>query len=217
MEAVGLLSHTLANHPQTDNSLTYASGDPSAPDPQRRVATCSQAMHELIGDMHEAACCTAATATVMDSYGPPTDRCIYGEPEEVSATSWADTVLHPERTAGLKRAAHQWVAMCKRFLQNQHCPQSHTTQSPSSPVSALENPVDKTTLPAATVTSLPLTGITLYEPFGGLCAGLEMALRNGIRVNHYLYSDTDVAAQTVMRYRIVQLAALYGSLLPPTA
>ena len=216
MEAVGMLSHTLANHPHTDNSLTYTRGDPEAPEPQGRVATCSHAMHELIYDMHTTACSTAVSSTVMDSYGAPTDRYIYGEPEESSASAWEDTALHPERTAGLRRAAYAWVAGCRQFLCTQLRPRT-TPQSPSIPVSALENPVDKTTLPAATVNSLQLTGITLYEPFGGLCAGLEMVLRNGIRVNNYLYSDTDRAAQAVMRRRVMQLAELYGSLFPPTA
>jgi hypothetical protein len=31
----------------------------------------------------------------------------------------------------------------------------------------------------------PQSGIVLYEPFGGLCAGLEAMLRNGIKVHHY--------------------------------
>ena len=40
-------------------------------------------------------------------------------------------------------------------------------------------------------------GIVLYEPFGGMCAGLEMVLRNGFRVNQYIYSDTDAAVRKI--------------------
>ena len=43
---------------------------------------------ELIYDIHTTACSTAAASTVMDSYGAPTDRYIYGEPEDSSASAW---------------------------------------------------------------------------------------------------------------------------------
>lgn len=58
-----------------------------------------------------------------------------------------------------------------------------------------------------------MEGITLYEPFGGLCAGLEMVLRNGIAVQRYLYSDTDAVAQRIAAHRIRQLQAAYPQLL----
>jgi len=48
-------------------------------------------------------------------------------------------------------------------------------------------------------------GIVLWEPCGGLCAGLEMVLRNGFVVRQYHYSDTDPAAQTIALHRIIQL------------
>eukprot|EP00775_Hariotina_reticulata_P015117 gene15117-biopygen1455 len=52
-------------------------------------------------------------------------------------------------------------------------------------------------------------GIVLWEPCGGLCAGLEMVLRNGFTVNRYLYSDTDLTAQTIALHRIMQLQEQY--------
>ena len=39
---------------------------------------------------------------------------------------------------------------------------------------------------AATFFTASQKGVILYEPFGGLCAGLEMILRCGIPVNKYL-------------------------------
>jgi hypothetical protein len=39
-------------------------------------------------------------------------------------------------------------------------------------------------------------GITLFEPFGGLGAGLEMVLRHGVSVNKYIYCDTSPTAQS---------------------
>ena len=45
-------------------------------------------------------------------------------------------------------------------------------------------------------------GVVLYEPFGGLCAGLEMLLRCGISVARYLYSDIDPVAQALAKVRM---------------
>lgn len=53
------------------------------------------------------------------------------------------------------------------------------------------------------------TGVVLYEPFGGLCAGLEMALRNGLTIAQYIYSDTDPVAQTAACHRIRMLQTMY--------
>jgi len=60
-------------------------------------------------------------------------------------------------------------------------------------------------------------GITLFEPFGGMCAGLEMCLRNGIRVNRYLYVDKDRMVQSVASTRMQQLSHQYPSLFTPAA
>ncbi|KAK3235925.1 hypothetical protein CYMTET_53919 [Cymbomonas tetramitiformis] len=42
-------------------------------------------------------------------------------------------------------------------------------------------------------------GVVCYEPCGGLCAGLEMLLRNGIKVDRYLYQDISSSSQAVAR------------------
>eukprot|EP00775_Hariotina_reticulata_P002674 gene2674-biopygen4244 len=60
-------------------------------------------------------------------------------------------------------------------------------------------------------------GIVLYEPCGGLCAGLEMCLRNGISVRRYLYSDIDAVAQRVALHRVRELQTRYPHLLQPEA
>lgn len=56
-------------------------------------------------------------------------------------------------------------------------------------------------------------GITLFEPFGGLGAGLEMVLAHGMRVNRYVYCDTRPAAQAVMQHRLTLLSGRYPELL----
>ena len=55
---------------------------------------------------------------------------------------------------------------------------------------------------AATFFANAQKGIVLYEPFGGLCAGLEMVLRCGIPVARYLYSDIDPVAQDLAQVRM---------------
>jgi hypothetical protein len=57
-------------------------------------------------------------------------------------------------------------------------------------------------------------GVVLYEPFGGICAGLEMVLKAGIRVQQYFYSDTDPVAQRLAAHRLRCLQAAYPDLLP---
>jgi hypothetical protein len=52
-------------------------------------------------------------------------------------------------------------------------------------------------------------GITLFEPFGGLGAGLEMCLHNGIKINRYIYSDISPLAQIVIEHRLWQLTDQY--------
>ena len=61
------------------------------------------------------------------------------------------------------------------------------------------------------------TAVILYEPCGGLCAGLEALLRNGIFVTRYIYSDTSPAAQIVALHRISSLHETYPALFPPSA
>ena len=61
-----------------------------------------------------------------------------------------------------------------------------------------------------------LTGlkeVTLMELCGGLCAGLEAVLRNGVKVTQYLYADTMEAARMVASRRVEQLMVMYPHLL----
>jgi len=60
-------------------------------------------------------------------------------------------------------------------------------------------------------------GIILYEPFGGMCSGLEMCLDAGIPIKRYVYSDTAEAAQKVAKFRVQQLHYRHPELLPRSA
>eukprot|EP00775_Hariotina_reticulata_P015140 gene15140-biopygen1676 len=60
-------------------------------------------------------------------------------------------------------------------------------------------------------------GIVLWEPCGGICAGLEMVLRNGFKVRRYLHSDVDPMATRLAAHRIMQLQELFPEQLRQTA
>ena len=59
--------------------------------------------------------------------------------------------------------------------------------------------------------------VVLLEPFGGLCAGLEMALRNGTAIQQYHYMDINPVARRVASHRISQLMVQYPTLLTASA
>ena len=61
------------------------------------------------------------------------------------------------------------------------------------------------------------TGLILYECFGGLCAGLESVLRNGIHIHKYLYSDISAPAQQDAKHRVEFLHQQYPNLFPLSA
>ena len=60
-------------------------------------------------------------------------------------------------------------------------------------------------------------GITVYEPIGGMCAGLEACLRNGFKVSRYLCSEPDANAASVVSSRLECLSSEYPHLLEPDA
>ncbi|KAK3258664.1 hypothetical protein CYMTET_32294 [Cymbomonas tetramitiformis] len=60
-------------------------------------------------------------------------------------------------------------------------------------------------------------GVVCYEPCGGLCAGLEMLLRSGMKVDRYLYQDISPSSRTVARARCTALLRRYPDLISPRA
>jgi hypothetical protein len=46
-------------------------------------------------------------------------------------------------------------------------------------------------------------GLVLYEPFGGMCAGIKMVLRCNIPIHHYYYSDIDLAVRKLAATRMI--------------
>lgn len=60
-------------------------------------------------------------------------------------------------------------------------------------------------------------GLVVFEPFGGLCSGLEATLRMGFRVGCYIYADTSRVSRQVAQHRLLQLSQRYPEQLSPAA
>ena len=60
-------------------------------------------------------------------------------------------------------------------------------------------------------------GVILYEPFGGLAAGLEMLLHAGVRVRQYIYSNTSRSAAAITAHRCSLLSRKFGPELFPSS
>ena len=60
-------------------------------------------------------------------------------------------------------------------------------------------------------------GIALIELCAGMCSGLEMMLRAGVRVNRYYYVDIDPKARAVADFRVANFSAIYPNQFPPNA
>jgi hypothetical protein len=71
------------------------------------------------------------------------------------------------------------------------------------------SPVDATVIAASFFHHLDREGVVVLELFGGLCAGLDMLLRNGVRVLRYIYCDISPVCSRVASHRMQQLAAAY--------
>ena len=77
--------------------------------------------------------------------------------------------------------------------------------------------VDTTRLDPVAVQGMMTDGVILFEPFGGICAGLDMVLRSGIPVHKYIYADNDPLVQRIARKRMLDLLGEYPTQLRPMA
>ena len=117
-------------------------------------------------------------------------------------TAWTDADVSPEAEGAqeLRWAAQQMLSLAAISPEST----AHT------PIS-----VDNTPVHPSFYHTAKTEGVVLMELCGGLCAGLEMLLRNGVKIRRYMYSDTSKLARTVAKYRVESLAAQYPTLLQP--
>ncbi|KAJ9522419.1 hypothetical protein QJQ45_008293 [Haematococcus lacustris] len=153
----------------------------------------------------------------------PADLLLGNLGGELDATCHAPAPITTYATTALQRLQHTAAAMLSRAASSLACltpavtclglasgPQD--TFGVARPVRLNTNLVANSFFP-----SICHKGVVLLELFGGLCAGLDMCLRNGISVHQYIYCDTDPAAQHVAHHRLAHLSAQYPAQLPPCA
>jgi hypothetical protein len=175
---------------------------------------------QLLSQLHDF---STADSSFLDSFAPTPAALLAGHNGSITdAVDLPPDTIQPAaawRKQELDKKALQWVHAAlpalSRLGQQQPLPGA-TTGEPDSfgirySTQLRTAPVASTFFPAAA------GGIVLLEPFGGLCAGLEMALRNGTAVKQYYYLDTNPASRQIAAHRLQQLMALYPLLLPANA
>jgi len=122
--------------------------------------------------------------------------------------------LHAEVRACTHEALGKWATLtsAERAGHQSEPPQLRGAPGPHGWLDAYR--VDGQALGSQFLSRAASHGVVVYEPFGGLCAGLEMVLRNGIAVTRYIYQDTDPAARQVAAHRVRALMGRYPGLLP---
>jgi hypothetical protein len=150
-------------------------------------------------------------------------ECSQVDAWDLAYSSWGDPLtaigVDPwwlEAQQRLQAKASQWVAAATSTAAAQ---QQHARLPASRSASQLRaSSVSSSFIPAAAA------GLVLYEPFAGLCGGLEMVLHNGLPVHTYIYSNISPLARQVAQHRLDSLLARYqrrvhdpSALLPASA
>jgi len=186
----------------------------------QQMPAASQLQHDVLH------CLMASNETAVDIISPTSASLLGGTDSLlVSSSSLSNpfqSFQHPAvawRQSDLQKAAAAWVTLAdlEQPSPGSALPGAHSGtadyQQGVRPTLQLNTSDCASTFFPAAITE----GIVLWEPFGGLCAGLEMALRNGFTVRQYLYSDTDRVAQRVALHRVRSLQAMYPEQLPESA
>ena len=147
------------------------------------------------------------------------------DPWEYAASCWpappeAGAPIDRVKQEVLRRLATRWVQEAGEACVGASCTSGgQAGQFLGSPdaVGVRETAALSTASVSSTFHTAASAGIVLCELFGGLCAGLEMALRNGLRIHTYIYVDKDPVCRDIAQHRIHQLMAQYPHLLPATA
>lgn len=126
-------------------------------------------------------------------------------------------LFEQERITYLRTAAQRWVRQCGHIPRATSYIRLHADFSNHTSGLAHVQQLDTGVVAHQLYASAFTDGIILYEPFGGMCAGLEACLRSGMRIREYIYADTSTASQTVARHRLRRLHAAYPALLPASA
>ena len=215
---------------------TGARLDGCASDPAAAPSTPLSVAHNPDGSLMLATALVQVTAVAARNAAPLNPTSDVGNPPShlaaaaTSAPLTADSLLRgndhsydtqvedldlgfaPEHAANLRRWAATAAACSTASTTPTVLPATGPARAhPAIPPRALN--ID--TLPGSFFLGAATEGIVMLELCGGLAAGLEMALRNGVVVTNYIYCDICPVAQAVARHRVLQLAAQYPAQLSP--
>jgi len=148
------------------------------------MSSANTAMYGTIDSDDRSALTEGSNGWLFEAHGTPNDRGV------------DDTCI------GLQQMVYNWHALRK----NKSRPAWQGD-------GAKGGPLDTSTLPPGHSLQWQQHGMVLVELFAGLCAGLEMVLRNGIAVTQYKYVDLDADCREVAVRRMRELHSRYPHLL----
>jgi site-specific DNA-cytosine methylase len=157
----------------------------------------------------------------MDDYAPTAGQLLDGHGKMLARefTPEPESGMLALRTQmmQLKQAATEWVyaAMAALALVRASAPLSLRCKGTPDPEGVRQTTgLDTSVVGPQFFLAAEQEGVVVMELFGGMCAGLEMCLRNGLRVKRYLYCDSDSKVRMLAASRVERLSARYPHLLP---
>ena len=148
---------------------------------------------------------------LLDGHGRLLAKEFTPEPEEGQAAARADSV-------DVRRRATQWVYQGMGELAKVTSSEPLTLRVQGQPDQYKVRDtvrLDTSIRGSQFFQAAEREGVVVMELFGGMCAGLEMCLRNGVRVKRYLYCDIEPKVQALASSRVERLSARYPHLFKP--
>jgi hypothetical protein len=189
-----------------------------------RVAVCLQTRQAVDQAVYEAVFTAAPVSGFMDCYAPAAADVLQGNMGTLGDVGAPEPELNAPVVSAeqqhLRQLAAGWVHGATEVLQRMRTtvPQPLLC-GPDISVWGSREVQQLSTVPVggAVFQAAMQKGVTLYEPFGGMCSGLDSLLANGFTVARYLYSDVDPAAVAVAQLRLDKLHGLYPVSFPLSA
>jgi len=161
-------------------------------------------------------CLLASNESLLDQQMPPSASLLGGDSGSLFlpaddedrdvAVAWGKQQLHKQATAWV-RLAQQHVQQAQIALAAPLPGRYSATPDAAGVRQTLQ--LNTSVCAATFFPAAHRSGLVVWEPCGGICAGLEMVLRNGFTVSKYLHSDIDPTVRHIAAHRILHLQQLY--------